>query len=71
MSTDASTRLPDIAAEIAALLPAVIVASGQPAARAIVKVSGTIPVVLAAITYPIGLGILETYARPGATSPGS
>ena len=58
-------RLPEIAAEIVALRPAVIVASGQPAARAIVKVSGTIPIVLAVITDPIRLGIVDTYARPG------
>ena len=63
-------RLDEIAAEIVALRPSVIVASGQPAARALAKATTTIPIVLAVITDPIRLGMVRSYASPGGNVTG-
>jgi len=48
----------------------VIVASTSPAAIAAKIVTATIPIVFAFATDPIGLGLVASFARPGANITG-
>jgi len=55
----------DLAAELLALKPAVIVAGSPPAALAVQKQTRVIPIVMNSTTDPVGLGLAGTMARPG------
>ncbi|GJD53750.1 hypothetical protein OPKNFCMD_6528 [Methylobacterium crusticola] len=50
--------------------PDVIVTSSTPAAIALARATRTIPVVMATIVDPVGLGIVASLARPGANLTG-
>jgi putative ABC transport system substrate-binding protein len=58
------------AAELVSLNPDLIVASGPGAVIAVQQVNRTIPIVFAAISDPVGLGIVENLARPGGNVTG-
>ena len=57
-------RLPDLAAELVRLKVDVIVTVGAPAAQAAKKASGTIPIVFAGASDPVGSGLVSSLARP-------
>jgi len=64
-------RLPDLAAELLALKPDVIVAGSPPAALAVQKQTRVIPIVMNSTTDPVGLGLASSMARPGGRRRGS
>jgi putative tryptophan/tyrosine transport system substrate-binding protein len=63
-------RFPDLAAELVHLPVDVIVTRGTPAARAAKNATETIPVVMAAIGEPLGVGVVASLARPGGNVTG-
>ena len=63
-------RLPDLAAELLALNPDVIVAGSPPAALAVQKQTRVIPIVMNSTTDPVGLGLARSMARPGGNVTG-
>lgn len=63
-------RLPDLAAELVALKPAVIVAGSPPAAVAVRNATRTIPIVMNSITDPTVIGLASSIARPGGNVTG-
>jgi putative ABC transport system substrate-binding protein len=58
------------AAELIALAPDIILASGTLSMTALQGASQTLPIVFAAVTDPIGAGFVESLARPGANVTG-
>ena len=63
-------RFPALAAELLRLGVDLIVTRGTPAARAAKAATATIPIVMAAIGEPLGVGIVSTLARPGGNITG-
>jgi putative ABC transport system substrate-binding protein len=64
-------RLPDLAVELVALRPDVIVAAGgTESALAAKKATKTIPVVFTSVADPIRTGLVESLARPGGNITG-
>ena len=63
-------RLPELAAELVALKPAVIVAGSPPAALAVRNVTRTIPIVMNSSPDPVALGLASSIARPGGNVTG-
>jgi putative tryptophan/tyrosine transport system substrate-binding protein len=63
-------RLPKLASEIVETHPDVIVAVTPPAVTAAKMATQTIPIVMAIVSDPIGLGFVESFARPGANITG-
>ncbi len=63
-------RLAELAADLVRLNVAVIVTAGAPAARAAKAATSTIPIVMAFVGDPVGLGIVSSLARPGANVTG-
>jgi putative ABC transport system substrate-binding protein len=58
------------AAELVALSPDIILASGTVSVTALRSIGGTIPVVFAAVTDPVGAGFVDSVARPGGNATG-
>jgi putative ABC transport system substrate-binding protein len=63
-------RLPDIAAELVALKVDIIVAGGNPAVRAAMKATSTIPIVMRTAVDPVEAGFVASLARPGGNITG-
>jgi putative ABC transport system substrate-binding protein len=63
-------RLPDLATELVALKPAVIIAGGPQAALAVHDVTHTIPIVMNSSENPVTLGLADSVARPGGNVTG-
>ena len=63
-------RLPTLAAELVALKPDLIVSVGPQSTRAAANAAGTIPIVLVAVADPVGVGLIQSLARPGGTITG-
>lgn len=63
-------RIPQLARELVAMRPDVIVSSTEPAIRALAAATGDIPVVLAGVDDPIRLGITKSLARPSGNMTG-
>jgi putative ABC transport system substrate-binding protein len=63
-------RLPDMATEFVRLKLDVIVTSATPPALAVQKATTTIPVVFAAVSDPVGIGLVASLARPGGNITG-
>jgi putative ABC transport system substrate-binding protein len=57
-------RLPELARELVARKPDVIVSATTPAARALIEATRNIPIVLALIGDPVALGMTKSMARP-------
>jgi putative ABC transport system substrate-binding protein len=57
-------RLPDLARELVARKPEVIVSATEVAARALTEATRDIPIVLALIGDPVALGFTQSMARP-------
>jgi ABC-type uncharacterized transport system substrate-binding protein len=58
------------AAELVALAPDVILASGTPVLVALQRESRSIPIVFTAIVDPVGAGFAERLSRPGGNATG-
>jgi len=58
------------AKELIRLAPDVILAMAPPSVIALQKISRTIPIVFAAVTDPVGLGIVRSLAHPGGNATG-
>jgi putative ABC transport system substrate-binding protein len=63
-------RLPQLAAELAALEVEVIVTAGTPAALAVQRSAATIPLVMVAVGDPVGTHLVASLALPGGNSTG-
>ena len=63
-------RLPELAAELVALRPAVIVAGSPSAALAARNVTRTIPIVINSSENPVVLGLAASLGRPGGNITG-
>jgi putative ABC transport system substrate-binding protein len=64
-------RLPEFAAELVRLRVDVIVSQGTPASLAAKSATSTIPIVFAANSDPVGVGIVKSLARPGGNITGT
>ena len=64
-------RLPGLAAELVRLNPDLIIVAGTPAARAAQNATSTIPIVMAGVADPVGLGLVASLSRPGGNITGS
>ena len=58
------------AAELVALAPDVILASGTLSVTALQALSHTLPIVFAAVADPVGAGFVESMAHPGGNTTG-
>jgi len=58
------------AAELIALTPDIILASGTLSVTALQQVTRTLPIVFVNITDPVGAGLVDTLARPGGNATG-
>jgi len=58
------------AAELLALAPDIIFASGTLSVAAVKRLSRTIPVVFVGVTDPLGAGFVDSLARPGGNATG-
>jgi putative ABC transport system substrate-binding protein len=58
------------AAELIALDPAVILATGLPSVEPLVRATRTVPIVFAQVPDPVGAGVVESLARPGGNATG-
>jgi putative ABC transport system substrate-binding protein len=63
-------RFPALAEELVRLRADLIVTRGTPAARAAKSATESIPVVMAAIGEPLGMGVVASLARPGGNVTG-
>jgi putative ABC transport system substrate-binding protein len=63
-------RLPELATQLVALKPSVIVAPGTPAAVAAKQATGTIPIVFVGVADAVGSGLAADFARPRANITG-
>ncbi len=63
-------RFPDLVAELIRLGVDLIVTRGTPAAKAAKTATATIPVVMAAIGEPLGVGVVASLAHPGGNVTG-
>jgi putative tryptophan/tyrosine transport system substrate-binding protein len=63
-------RFPELAAELVRLPVDLIVTRGTPAAKAAKAATSTIPIVMAAIGEPLGVGVVASLARPGGNVTG-
>ena len=58
------------AAELVALAPDVILASGSPAMMSLQQLTRTVPIVFVNIVDPVGAGFVESLAQPGGNATG-
>jgi putative ABC transport system substrate-binding protein len=58
-------RLPELAAELVRLNPAVIITHGTPCSRALKRATSTIPIVMSIIGNPVEKGVVSSLAQPG------
>jgi ABC-type uncharacterized transport system substrate-binding protein len=58
------------AAELVALAPEVILASGTQSVAALQRVTSTIPIVFVGVSDPVGAGFVDNLARPGGNTTG-
>jgi putative tryptophan/tyrosine transport system substrate-binding protein len=63
-------RVPELAAELVALNPDVIVTYQTPSVLAVKKASATIPIVFTMLSFPVENGIVASFARPGGNATG-
>jgi putative tryptophan/tyrosine transport system substrate-binding protein len=65
-----TARLPALAAELVQLRVDVLVTSSNPAVLAARQATGTIPIVFAASSEPVGAGLVTSLAHPGGNATG-
>jgi putative tryptophan/tyrosine transport system substrate-binding protein len=64
------TRLRAYAAELVALAPDAIMATGSPAVAPLLQLSRSVPIVFANVADPVGAGFVDSLARPGGNATG-
>lgn len=64
-------RLPGLAKELVAMRPDVIIASVTPSAVAAKRATASVPIVFCISADPIGAGLVDSLARPGANATGT
>ena len=62
--------LPALAADLIALRPDVLIASGPQPAVALKSATATIPIVFVAVANPVGLGLVQSLSHPGGNITG-
>ena len=70
LSEGNTDRARKFAAELIALNPDVIVASGTTAVGPLLQVTRTVPIVFVNASDPVGAGLVESLARPGGNATG-
>ena len=68
--TQPTDRYPALAAELTALSPDLVVASGPQAAVALKSATATIPIVFVAVFDPVALGFVQSLSHPGGNITG-
>ena len=63
-------RYRNFAAELVALTPDVILATGTPAVEALQRATRSTPIVFVAVVDPVGAGLVASLARPGGNTTG-
>src|SRR5262245_39924525 len=63
-------RLRTYAAELVALAPDVILATGNAAAAPLLQATRTVPIVFVIVPDPVGAGLVDSLARPGGNATG-
>jgi putative ABC transport system substrate-binding protein len=63
-------RFRSYTAELVALAPDVLLASGQPSVAALQHATRTVPIVFLQVVDPVGAGFVESLARPGGNVTG-
>ena len=63
-------RLPELAVELVRLAPEVIIVGSGSAALAVKQATSTIPIVVTALSDPIGVGLVASLAHPGGNVTG-
>jgi ABC-type uncharacterized transport system substrate-binding protein len=63
-------RIRQYAAELVALAPDVILASGAAPMTPLLQVTRTVPIVFAGVADPVGAGFVDSLARPGGNATG-
>ena len=63
-------RIREHAAELVALAPNVIVATGSATVGPLLQVTRTVPIVFVIVPDPVGAGFIESLARPGGNATG-
>src|SRR5262249_39451059 len=63
-------QFPILAKQLVALQPDAILVNSGPAALALQRETRTIPIVFAAVSDPIGMGLVESLSRPGGNITG-
>ena len=66
----APDRLPALAAELVALAPELIIASGSQPALALKSATATIPIVFVGVGDPVGIGLVQSLSRPSGNITG-
>src|SRR5262245_16885915 len=65
-----ASRFHRYAEELLALAPDVILASATPSVQALQQATRTVPIVFANVGDPVGMGFVDTLARPGGNATG-
>ena len=65
-----NVNLKEKAKELVDLSPEIVVANAPPSVEALQSVNSAIPMVFAAVTDPVGLGIVQSLAHPGGNATG-
>ena len=60
----------ELASELVSLKMDVIVANGPPALKALQQATRTIPIIMAAVDYPVEMGFVKSLAEPGGNITG-
>jgi putative tryptophan/tyrosine transport system substrate-binding protein len=63
-------RLPELAAQLVRSKPNLLVASSTPGAQAVKRAASEIPIVFSAVGDPVGVGLVQSLARPGGNVTG-
>jgi putative ABC transport system substrate-binding protein len=63
-------RIRKLAAELVALAPDVILATGSTTLGPLLQVTRTVPIVFATVADPVGAGFVDSLARPGGNATG-
>ena len=69
-ANDRYEQLAALAAELVALKPDVLMTAGTPGALALKRATGSIPIVIGAISDPVATGLVPSLARPGGNITG-
>jgi putative tryptophan/tyrosine transport system substrate-binding protein len=70
MSDGNPDQYPELAAELVSLKVDVILTGSTPATQAVKSATKTIPIVMAAVADPVGVGLVASLARPGGNITG-